>query len=774
MRRPLAFVGGVLLSSAWGFLDGFFVAPWPVAFWLISAAGLGCLAASPLEVPAARVARPIEGISDALILSGLLVSMQPALSLLMAHLHRIPAAADALVPLMGALGIHAGVDAAGNLLLGTDSGVRAFAITWEAAALPTLLRLLVAVVAIGGRRPAARNAALVLLYGAMRVLVLLALLAGGARLSLCFEPAITALGFIPVAFLCFSTNGGPPRPGPLVPRRAIFSGALLAVAGALLGLHFGYRQPGILKKGRVLIDESRSDWEWTEPPFDHARYGQRSVYNYNLWKAWIDLHYATRLTRQPPTVEDLLETDVLIIKTPTTPYDPETIRRIERYVRQGGGLYLIGDHTNLFGMSTVLNGIAAPYGLRFEFDDTFPLDHEAYDIFRPRSLVAHPVLRRIESYPFETSCTLRVPWSADHLIVGRRLGAEPVDYGHINFFGNIRLDPTETFGLFTQAAAVTHGAGSVVAFSDSTNFSNFSMLWPGRRELTLNVVDWLNRAAAISAVPVQILLLVGALTAAAGGALAASRCPKPARAAALWLGVGACALVAHQSSRSTSLAFGTPEARRPFRTVAFDTSLTSFTLEEASPILNRNSEPSWDEFNAFFINAARSGVWPEVTRDLAAALRAHETVALVNPVRRPADGETRALAGFLKRGGRLLVLDSILNARSTAPLIVAPFGLTLGRELQTLDAPPRRPVVPALQTEVSDGVHRRVTRGGSVVVWREVGAGRLVVSTDAALFSDHGFGGVYNTPRDRQRDAYEAQEDLLRILLEPRAEGASR
>lgn len=61
--------------------------------------------------------------------------------------------------------------------------------------------------------------------------------------------------------------------------------------------------------------------------------------------------------------------DVLVFKTPTEPFTDEEVSTIERFVDQGGGLFLIGDHTNLFGMSTYLNKVAAPFRLAFRSDD---------------------------------------------------------------------------------------------------------------------------------------------------------------------------------------------------------------------------------------------------------------------------------------------------------------------------------------------------------------------------------------------------------------------
>ncbi|MGQ0568273.1 MAG: hypothetical protein ACT4P5_01890, partial [Armatimonadota bacterium] len=377
MTAPLASIGITLMTGAWGFADGFFVVSWPGAFWSFTLAGVACLL---LYAARRGPGRMTGALGDALAIAAAMVLLQLALPVLMAHLHRIPMASSLAVPIATVLGLRAGADAAGSLILDTREGAKVFALTWEMAALPSLLRLLLGAAISGGMAALPANALLIALAGAARASLLVLLIAGGARLSLVYEPAVTLLSLSPLALLLrTSPRRGPGRRGAGTTRRGgpIVATAALILSGACLGLAWGHRDTGSASEGRVLIDESRSDWEWTDQPFDHTRYGQRSVYNYGLWKSWIELHYPTRVTRFVPTQSDLRDTDVVIVKTPTAPYDADTIARLERFVRRGGGLYLIGDHTNLFGMSAVLNAVAAPYGIAFLHDDTFPLDHEA-------------------------------------------------------------------------------------------------------------------------------------------------------------------------------------------------------------------------------------------------------------------------------------------------------------------------------------------------------------------------------------------------------------
>ena len=52
--------------------------------------------------------------------------------------------------------------------------------------------------------------------------------------------------------------------------------------------------------------------------------------------------------------------------------------------------------------------------------------------------------------------------------------------------------PETRFGSFIQAWSTHGGRGRVVAWGDSTIFSNFCLYQPGKAQVLLNLVEWLN------------------------------------------------------------------------------------------------------------------------------------------------------------------------------------------------------------------------------------------------------------------------------------------
>ena len=60
------------------------------------------------------------------------------------------------------------------------------------------------------------------------------------------------------------------------------------------------------------------------------------------------------------------------------------------------------------------------------------------------------------------------------------------------------------YGAFNQLWATRHGSGRVLAWTDSTIFSNFSAFEPGKTELMLGMLEWLNRRSLLDNVWVRV------------------------------------------------------------------------------------------------------------------------------------------------------------------------------------------------------------------------------------------------------------------------------
>ena len=84
--------------------------------------------------------------------------------------------------------------------------------------------------------------------------------------------------------------------------------------------------------------------------------------------------------------------------------------------------------------------------------------------------------------------------SSSGVIVSTGLRNLPADYHASNFYPQVdKVDRAEArYGSFLQLLAQRHVRGRVVAFTDSTQFSNFCLFDPGKSELFLGMTEWLN------------------------------------------------------------------------------------------------------------------------------------------------------------------------------------------------------------------------------------------------------------------------------------------
>ena len=135
--------------------------------------------------------------------------------------------------------------------------------------------------------------------------------------------------------------------------------------------------------------------EPTIKPYDTEWYGQDAAYNYACIFDYLSHYYDVgRLEPKNRPADDkrkelpassvaisqinsaaLRDCDVLVLKTPTADFSPEEVQAIEQFVKRGGGLFLVGEHTDVFGTGRHLNSVAREFGFAFRHDCLFAIDH---------------------------------------------------------------------------------------------------------------------------------------------------------------------------------------------------------------------------------------------------------------------------------------------------------------------------------------------------------------------------------------------------------------
>jgi len=341
-------------------------------------------------------------------------------------------------------------------------------------------------------------------YSLVRLFILIILFLEFKNQSIFWNPIFVTLSYFPILFIFNRFFSLPYRNimnglwhlGKYHLSKSNFTIGLLTLFAIIMLTGFwGFHDPGTLKKGRILLDEAHSNWEWTDKEYDTDWYGRTSGYNYYCFSKYISYFYQLDKNDQEISQNLLKDYDILIIKTATSPFKKKEVNAIVNFVKSGGGLFVIGDHTNVFGMSTYMNPIVENFGITFNYDSQYDLQTGKLSLYYPPKILPHPIVQNTPVFLFATSATLNASLLSEEVMVGYGLKTMQADYSQENFFPEKSsfMDNDISFGLFIQAAAKKFGKGRVFLFTDSTCFSNFFMFMPGKPELLLGSLNWLNR-----------------------------------------------------------------------------------------------------------------------------------------------------------------------------------------------------------------------------------------------------------------------------------------
>ncbi|MCA9250656.1 MAG: hypothetical protein KDA54_05940 [Phycisphaerales bacterium] len=587
-----------------------------------------------------------------------------------------------------------------------------------------------------------------------------------------------------------------------------------------------YWDPGVRKEGRVLLDEAHSRWERTDNPYTTDWYGHESGYNYYCMAEYLKHFYDLDVNMDGKlTADRLANYDVLILKTPTDNYSDEELAAMEAFVDNGGGLFALGEHTNVFGSSVALNPITRKFGIAFQYNSVFDLTRkweqvhipggEKRNKIIPTRLGVHPIMQDVPFYKFAVSCSIATDsWKVRPVIRSTGLWSLPIDYAAGNFYPHVEDLTYARFGAYDQTVCTTAGEGRVVAFGDSTVYSNFLAFYPGKPEMLLGAVEWLNRTNSLGFVNPVMLVAFFVLFAVMIFAswrlrpdLSFSGLVIACGAGAAWFGMWTCAELSAQS-------YALPKAIRPVHTVVFDmdhstkpapeetwidAATNAFEREfaffidsgkkkpEVNPALAKQ-KAKWPNtyelplfgftqrydasYEIFYQWVLRLGYYTDVSFDLDAALQRDNPIVLLKP-QVPFGKETLAnISEFLNRGGSLMILDAASNKDSTASQVLSEYGMAFGdrptsgailvadENVHVCDSPTMLPVTGGRAIFVAPG-------GVAVTSVKEVGQGQIIACGLADRFVDTRMGSSSRAvPTPSIRAVFELEFALMRGLVE--------
>ena len=248
--------------------------------------------------------------------------------------------------------------------------------------------------------------------------------------------------------------------------------ALAGLSLVLLIFLFGREIPLSFTPGKVIIDEGHASTESAHMKLGLAdplkgNYGHGCLVD--VLRSW---GFSVELADKPLRSTTLADSCILVLIMPSRPYSPQEVDAIHRFVKRGGSLLGIGDHTDLDGAMSHLNPLFEPLGLMLEFDAVKIPAGNAHHLQFGR----HPAVRGVRDLSISTGASISGPkmvpllWTRSSTYADR--GQWRQGRGYLD---NRVHDPSEAVGFQVLAAAARPEKGTVALVGDSSCFQNTNL-----------------------------------------------------------------------------------------------------------------------------------------------------------------------------------------------------------------------------------------------------------------------------------------------------------
>lgn len=212
---------------------------------------------------------------------------------------------------------------------------------------------------------------------------------------------------------------------------------------------------------------------WLKPT--HDSYGRLSGGMYGMLPTFVESLGAQCIISPDLAEADLSDADALVLIFPDEPWSQDQLERIERFVREGGSLLLMGEHTSGDpNGSNRFNDVLAPTAMRVRFDSaTFAVGGWLHSY----EALSHPATTGIgddrNQFGVVIGASVAARWPARPLLSGRWGWADEGDVtSERAMMGNGRYDTEEKLGDVILAAEQPLGKGRIIVFGDTSSLSN--------------------------------------------------------------------------------------------------------------------------------------------------------------------------------------------------------------------------------------------------------------------------------------------------------------
>ena len=199
-------------------------------------------------------------------------------------------------------------------------------------------------------------------------------------------------------------------------------------------------------------------------------------------------------------------------------FEDHEIQAIQDFVRQGGGLFIIADHSNVYYHAQRLNRLLGPMGMEVTYHTA--VEPGAASIsgqgwIAIDDLTPHPTTEGIETLSFQTGGTMR-PTGPNALATARLsregfgdlwdAGSGDGFYGDWTWNGDLAREPK---GQVPVAMAGTYGKGRIVVTGDQNIYGDTWLHYVDNFEHFMNSMEWLAKEEGKALLPLRLTRPVG-------------------------------------------------------------------------------------------------------------------------------------------------------------------------------------------------------------------------------------------------------------------------
>lgn len=270
-----------------------------------------------------------------------------------------------------------------------------------------------------------------------------------------------------------TNNNSPKTDSPLLLRKKYMIWIAVPALAILLPVILALHPNQSALQGKKIVFNEKGFLNWLKP--EHGQYGRLSSGMYGMLPIFAESLGATSLISENLSQEDLKDADVLVLLFPDDPWENGQLERIWNFVENGGSLLVMGEHTTCDSNgNNRFNEVLEPTNIQVEFDcATFTIGGWLQS-YEP---ILHPATAGIpderNKFGVVIGASLNINWPARPLLIGRWGWSDIGDRGSGRaMMGDDIYNPGERLGDLVLAAEQPFGKGRIIAFGDTSGFTN--------------------------------------------------------------------------------------------------------------------------------------------------------------------------------------------------------------------------------------------------------------------------------------------------------------